>query len=116
MQLFYRLQYHYAPERVTADERVYSRDGPPQLVQIIPHAPKPPPALLAEEHQALLAAERDCLQVCPSLPLSLPSAVLLKAGFWGLPIFSFKRFQFQAAPIAKPGQSLHRRCEMVRGK
>ncbi|DBA85904.1 TPA: hypothetical protein ACH3X1_005449 [Trebouxia sp. C0004] len=57
-----RLQYHYGPQRVTADERIYYRDGPPRLVQVMPHYPQPPQALLAEEHQALLAAERDCLQ------------------------------------------------------
>ena len=49
---------------MTADERVYYRDGPPRLVQVMPYTPEPPPAALAEEHQALQNAERDCLQVC----------------------------------------------------
>ena len=58
-----RLQYHYEAERVTADERVYYRERPPRLLQVMPHTPQPPAAVLAEEHQALLAAETDCLQV-----------------------------------------------------
>ena len=62
--MLHRVQYHYGSQRVTADERIYHRDGPPRLVQVMPHTPQPPQALLAEEHQALLAAERDCLQVC----------------------------------------------------
>ena len=62
-----RLQYHYGSGRVTADEKVYHRDGTPRLLQVMPHTPKPLPSALAEEHQALLAAERDCLQVCPLL-------------------------------------------------
>ncbi|DBA69786.1 TPA: hypothetical protein ACH3X2_012508 [Trebouxia sp. C0005] len=57
-----RLQYHYGSQRVTADERIYHRDGPARLVQVMPNTPQPPQALLAEEHQALLMAERDCLQ------------------------------------------------------
>ena len=62
-----RLQYHYGSQRVTADERIYYRDGPPRLVQVMPHTTPPLQALLAEEHQALLTAERDCLQVCLTL-------------------------------------------------
>lgn len=58
-----RLQYHYESDRVTADERVYYREGAPRLVQVMPHTPQPLASLLAEEHEALLAAERDCLQV-----------------------------------------------------
>ena len=61
--MLHRLQYQYGSQRVTADERIYYRDGPPRLVQVMPHTPQPPQALLAEEHQALLTAERDCLQV-----------------------------------------------------
>ena len=64
LSCWHRVQYHYGSQRVTADERIYHRDGPPRLVQVMPHTPQPPQALLAEEHQALLAAERDCLQVC----------------------------------------------------
>lgn len=63
----HRLHFHYEAERVTADERVYNRDLPPRLVQMMLDSPELPPAQLAEEHQALLAAEKECLQVCNAL-------------------------------------------------
>lgn len=63
-----RLYFHYEAERVTGDERVYPREGPPRLVQMMLDSPQPAPAQLAEEQCALLAAEKECLQVGSSSP------------------------------------------------
>ena len=78
----HRLHFHYEAERVTADERVYHRDLPPRLVQMMLDSPQPPPAQLAEEHQALLAAEKDCLQVCKLCFETCKQ----RCDCWGLPV------------------------------
>lgn len=58
-----RVEYHFGEGRVTASSRTFTKDGTSHIVQVDPLAPRPQPAALLEEFQALLVAEKDCMQV-----------------------------------------------------
>jgi len=57
-----RVDHHYGEQRVTRSGRVFFKDGQSQIVHVDPLAPQPEPGVLLEEYQALLLAEKDCVQ------------------------------------------------------
>mmetsp|Transcript_46212 Transcript_46212/g.88190 ORF Transcript_46212/g.88190 Transcript_46212/m.88190 type:complete len:1493 (-) Transcript_46212:386-4864(-) len=57
-----RLDYHYGKNRITANSRIYSKDGVSQITQINPLEEKPKDQVLLEEWQSLVLAEKECTQ------------------------------------------------------
>mmetsp|Transcript_24783 Transcript_24783/g.72853 ORF Transcript_24783/g.72853 Transcript_24783/m.72853 type:complete len:443 (+) Transcript_24783:251-1579(+) len=57
--------YHHGKGRITNSKRVFHRDGrpwPPQVTVVDPFAKPPPDSVLRENYQALINAERECMQ------------------------------------------------------
>ncbi|KAL6761433.1 hypothetical protein V8C86DRAFT_3131553 [Haematococcus lacustris] len=57
-----RVDFHYGDACVTHSSHVFQKDGQSQIVQVDPLAERPQPGSLLEEYQALLVAEKDCMQ------------------------------------------------------
>lgn len=61
---FIRVHHHCGQGRVTASSRVYYKESwPPAVTLVDPFATRPADAALREDYQALVVAERECLQV-----------------------------------------------------
>lgn len=56
-----KLQFHYAPGRITASSRVYTKDGTAHETQVDPFAVPPKESELLDEFQRLIAMEKECL-------------------------------------------------------
>jgi hypothetical protein len=57
-----RVDFHYGEDSITASSRLYSRDGPPQITEVDPLQPPAQESTLLEEYQALVLAEKECVQ------------------------------------------------------
>lgn len=58
-----KIEFHYAPNRITNSSRIFHKDGHSQIVQVDPLAKKLQPMFLLDEFQELLLAEKECVQV-----------------------------------------------------
>eukprot|EP00240_Pyramimonas_obovata_P004234 CAMPEP_0118939504 /NCGR_PEP_ID=MMETSP1169-20130426/29098_1 /TAXON_ID=36882 /ORGANISM="Pyramimonas obovata, Strain CCMP722" /LENGTH=353 /DNA_ID=CAMNT_0006883791 /DNA_START=30 /DNA_END=1087 /DNA_ORIENTATION=+ len=74
-----RLDYHYGRDRITANCRIYSRDGQSQITQIDPLKAKPKDQVLLEEWQSLIVAEKECQNNVRDVEKECKAIVYLRA-------------------------------------
>jgi hypothetical protein len=73
---FIRVHYHFGDGRVTASSRVYNKENGTTAVTLVdPFAKKPAESALREDYQALVTAERECLQVRTAASAAAAAAV-----------------------------------------